>query len=902
MSNRSDNFYSQSGLIKLEDGKEYRKRLYEESQRILSNLLDVLPSVYNATTASTNYGAHLNRVAVELARLSLESKNIQADASLDTVRPEYLYQKFGYQVQVNNTFFPTADFSDEDYRRFLKAVLHVLFNGATRENIQEALSLFAKHPILVTDSVSKRGVIQYNYITNFDETGVLKLFGTKDNISLDSLKLSSSDDSTVYSFSESGDYYNATLLPAELIKLRKTGSSTIPSGPFRVRYDYRDSIVDQFKLKIYFDLAEVRLPNKPDDILQKIKFILQLIKPAHVLADVRVYQKDSVQKQAELFTLAEPEEVYLALDEVVEQRFNSNQYDDFKRFTRNKEDTQVIEFNNIDTVLNKISEKYNDVGFYFNEPDPLYKKKYNLYQLKGFSAQSSSLSNSPYDLEFNKEQANKLNNFSYFDQTRNNYTINWPEVSPNTDLPNRDTVSDPDAVKVTSLSTDFGVSVSAGSFYSYTKAGIFTVEAPIEVILPPESVGKRTYIFIDLSDEIPAISYYVSDGLYFETDIPNIPLALVDVPDGATLVWDHYIRDLRVYHFINLTLAGDTSGFSDFNTSHGTVLGAGTRPIQFKFDDNQGNDFYTTENLNELNSTDFTLNESFVLGVDVTGYTADDTHFVFSGLEAEVQPSPAGSLATPFFEGDFALGFVFGGAEGEDSVHIFSEDTTFIFNDTLPASEFVVFDDSELTVELTSQGILWESVQIYNRTTPTWLVAGLDFTYDSEANTLTFGAIATTGDELVVSFYHEFGTLLNEDLLYGSNTTYATFDFNVINADAVVLVDETQAQIAVTSVVPEYFGVPITGIVFNEATVVTGEVLTYGFPTGIELILNDFTSLLNQPAEEVTLYVPMFDETEPSLISLTPIGPIEQLALEGVSIIDQGTGLPVIAFNGEPVT
>lgn len=1055
MANSSDNFYSESSLIKLQDGKEYRKLLFEETQRVLASMLEVLPSVYSATIPSTNYGTHLKRVALEIARLRVESENIQNDASIDTVRPEYLYQKFGYQVQVNNTFFPTTDFSDEDYRAFLKAVLNVLFNGATVENIREALHIFTGHPVEVRDATSNQSSISYSYIDYFRGDKLL-LLGTPENIS--NLRISDPAETVLYSLGV--DYYDATESLTHQVLIKKLSDGSLQNDiPVLVQFSFRNALVDQFKLKIFFDRASVEYPNKPDDILQKISFLLQLIKPAHVYPDVRVYESDNLRRPVEFFPLDEEEDLFLGIDTVKSQSFISNSYDDFRVHTRNVSDTQAIEFNNLDTVMNKISETYNDVGYYLNEADPLYRKKYRLFQMRGISAQSSSLLNSPYTLEFNELQTSIFNNVSVFDETQGTRMIAFPEVEPNTDLPIRDTSSDSDEVKVTALAPEFGVQISAGTLYSYQVGQIVSFPSVTEIVLPEEAKGNRVYIYISLTPT-PSIDYQISPYGILDLEDPYIPLAYVDIPEDALVVWDSYIRDLRVYKFINLTLRGDTSGFSEFNTSKGTVLGLGTRPIRYKFDDNQTEVIYQTENLNVLNSFDFELNQSFILGIDAVGYTSSDLNLLFSGLEAEIETSPVGSIATPCFEGALAFGLVFGSESETDKVQIFEEDTTFLLNDTLYRQESLTIVSVLVPLAVDFSGVLAESFTLFNETLGVPLVSGVDYVFDVEAGTITFPSALNVndGDILTATFWQEFGTLFNRDLLYASNSTYASFDFVTAAEDTVDPVAEV-IDLSTSQSTLEHFGVPLPGLLFNTASLTTGTVTGLAFPTGTQLVLNSFStnlakyseafnswssygtvtvttnatadpngdltaerlvwgstgyngkyqsipvlsgsayvfsvwikriaasnpiglaivdsngatvygstlvtpttnwvrysvtgtvtgtgtsvtariinrstspysadiyvwggqfetgttvsaytktnatgtvvSLLNQPAQQVVSPVVYFNESAPSLTDLDLLGPIEQLALEGVSIIDQNTGLPVLALNGLPVS
>jgi len=798
MANRSDNFYSESALLKLEDGKEYRKKLYDETQKVLSNMLDVLPSVYNATNTSTNYSSHLKRVATEIARLKIEADNIQKDVSLETVRPEYLYQKFGYQVQVNKTFFPISDFGDETYRRFLKAVLHVIFNGSTLENIKYAVQLFTDHPVSVTDTISKRGVIIYTYLDEFLKN-TIRLRGNLENLS--NIEVSDVSGFNVY---KSGlDYYISTVSLNQQVQIKRIQDGSIPSsGKVLLKYDYKDSIVDQFKLKLSFILSDVESPKKTEELIHQIYFLLSLIKPAHVYPEVSVYNNDDFKRTSDYFPSSTEEERFLGIDATVEQRCISNSYDDFRKFTRNESDTVVLEFNTEGHVFNKVSEDYGDIGYYIGEPDPLYRKKYKLYQLKGFSAQSSSLLNLPYTLEFNQDQRSLFNNFSYFDQTKSIKNVIYPQVVPNTDLPTRDANHLQDDLKVSALPIDFGVSVESGSFYSYQKGYLVNFAISHELLLPDEAKGNRVFIYINL-DADPVIEYSISEFGILDINSEYLPLAQIDIPEDASVLWDHYIEDLRIYYFANLTLRGDTSGFSDFNVSQGIVLGLGTRPIAYKFDDTQSNKIYNFDYLNELNSLGMTLNGEFTLGITPSSYRADDLNYLFTGLEAETQESELGSIATPIKDGGFVLGLGLGAVDEGDIIN-------------LPTESF------------------------------------------------------------------------NVDL--GTRTENAP------------QLEESSAAIGIDFVFDEAFGVSVPGMIFNDAVFITGTQTIYQWPTGVSLILNDFTSLLNPTLEEVIIEFTVFDIEQGSLLNDAYLGPFDQIALDGASIIDQTTGLPVLDINGFTVS
>lgn len=799
MANRSDNFYSESALLKLQDGKEYRKKLYSETQVVLANMLDVLPSVYSATTSSTNYGSHLKRVATEIARLKIEADNIQKDASIDTVRPEYLYQKFGYQIQVNNTFFPTTDFGDETYRKFLKAVLYVIFNGSSLENITTAVQIFTDYPVTVTDTTSRRGVIQYSYLATF-HNNILRLNGNLDNIS--KIRLSDPSDFVVYQLGP--DYYDATPNLREQVQIKRQTSGTIPLyTPVRVQYEYRDSIVDQFKLKFSFILSEVQDPKKAEDLIQKISFLLHLIKPAHVLPEIYVYETDNVKKEADLFVQSTEEDVYLGLDATTERRFITHSYDDFRRFTRNQSDTVVLEFNNEEHVFNKISEGYDDIGYYIGEADPLYRKKYKLFQLKGFSAQSSSILNLPYTLEFNQPQRSLLNNISYFDQTQSIKDVQFPIVEPNTDLPVKDfSDSSPDLL-VSALSLDFGVSVASGTLYTYQLGRIVSLPSPQEIILPEEAKGTRTYIFINLESE-PTLDYQVTLYGNLDLEIPYIALAYVDIPEDALILWDHYITDLRMYYFTNLTLRGDTSGFSDFNVSQGIVLGLGTRPIQYKFDDAQSNEIYNFEKLNELNSLGMSLNSNFELGLQATSYRADDLNFLYTGLEAETQETQLGSIATPIQDNGFIITVSSPDLNGADTFDPPTEATLFDFE--LPTSD---------TAAAAQDGSATLSINFFND--DVFGIPGFGLLFND--------AVLATGTQLVYSWPSGDLLLLNEfDSVLNPELVESFVDVTIFNEDLSGLLNQTylgtieQIILEETSIIDQSTGLPVVDINGNPVT------------------------------------------------------------------------------------
>jgi len=159
---RVDSFFSTPKSLAFQDGKEYRKKLRHRSDEILKDIEKVLSSIYSADVSSTNYGQFLRQLANELAKIDLESDNLLNDTYLKTLRSEYLYQKFGYQITNNQLFFPINYFSDVKYKDFLLAAAETLTKGATKENIKKSVEIFTGQSVIVeslVDSIGKPGSI-----------------------------------------------------------------------------------------------------------------------------------------------------------------------------------------------------------------------------------------------------------------------------------------------------------------------------------------------------------------------------------------------------------------------------------------------------------------------------------------------------------------------------------------------------------------------------------------------------------------------------------------------------------------------------------------------------------------------------------------------------------------------
>lgn len=133
-------------------GKEYNLRLLARANSIFSTLLRLLPSNYISTVQGPNYTNELKAVAVELARIELALEDINEDRSFETTRSDFLYSIAGYLLLLNGKL-PALAFDDEEFRKFLLALIRIYFQGSIPKSMADAAALFYKgEEIKVTEN------------------------------------------------------------------------------------------------------------------------------------------------------------------------------------------------------------------------------------------------------------------------------------------------------------------------------------------------------------------------------------------------------------------------------------------------------------------------------------------------------------------------------------------------------------------------------------------------------------------------------------------------------------------------------------------------------------------------------------------------------------------------------
>lgn len=223
-------------IVQVGQGQDYLIQLYRLAYTYFLAQRRTLASIYNEENQSTSYAIHLRARAREMARFRYHLDRISNDASINTVRPELLYQNFGYLLELDTPFF-FPNKSDDFYRRFLTALLGVILKGSNREAITEGISIF-------TEGIP---------------------FSVRENY-LDSL--------------------------AEYKRNKKLNSLINTNTNFSSEFILPD-ITDNNKFTVSVNVSDIPLGTDLDFIYQGIRFFLEIMKPSHTAYDFNFSVNDT---------------------------------------------------------------------------------------------------------------------------------------------------------------------------------------------------------------------------------------------------------------------------------------------------------------------------------------------------------------------------------------------------------------------------------------------------------------------------------------------------------------------------------------------------------------------------------------------------------------------------------
>jgi len=159
-------------------GKEYNLRVLKRAQTIFTALLNLLPSNYISAVQGPNYTNELKAVAVELAKIELSLEDVDLDRDFNKTRSEFLYSMIGYLVFLNNRL-PPLEFSDDEFRKFLLALIRIYFQGSVPKSIKDAVGLFISDDFEVLENflLTRAGASgldisdQFGFTINVETTG-----------------------------------------------------------------------------------------------------------------------------------------------------------------------------------------------------------------------------------------------------------------------------------------------------------------------------------------------------------------------------------------------------------------------------------------------------------------------------------------------------------------------------------------------------------------------------------------------------------------------------------------------------------------------------------------------------------------------------------------------------------
>lgn len=125
-------------------GQDRIKTRREQVDSIMSVFMQLLPSNYVAQVQGPFYTIQFQAIAEQIADFQITAQEAFSDSDYDYLRGEFLFQLLGTLVfpDANSDGYPTLE-GDLTYREFLKRMVQLLLQGATKPTIEGGLELLA---------------------------------------------------------------------------------------------------------------------------------------------------------------------------------------------------------------------------------------------------------------------------------------------------------------------------------------------------------------------------------------------------------------------------------------------------------------------------------------------------------------------------------------------------------------------------------------------------------------------------------------------------------------------------------------------------------------------------------------------------------------------------------------
>jgi hypothetical protein len=132
--------------------QDRKKKIQGQVDRILTTFRQVLPSNYVSQVTGPYYTVQFQAIAEQIAEIQIEAQEAWSDRNFDFTRPSYLFQILGAMVfpDMDSDGVPDVE-GDLSYRTFLKRMVVLLLQGATKQTVQEGVELLTDADVEVLE-------------------------------------------------------------------------------------------------------------------------------------------------------------------------------------------------------------------------------------------------------------------------------------------------------------------------------------------------------------------------------------------------------------------------------------------------------------------------------------------------------------------------------------------------------------------------------------------------------------------------------------------------------------------------------------------------------------------------------------------------------------------------------
>ncbi len=239
--------------------QDTRDKMRSQVDSIMEVFLSVLPSNYISKVTGPYYTVQFQAAAEQIAKFQITAQEVFADAVYGWTRPEFLHQILGSLVFPDGSAGLPVIEGDLSYREFLRRMVVLLLQGATKTTIQEGVELLTDAEV----EILERGILRRRY-------GAATGYGPEDQFVFEinvSNLVGALSDGTFYAATGSQDTIDIAGFP-------------IPGG-------------DSSIIPIY------GFPDDPFTFIENLRLVMRALKPAHMLYDLRFLFRDAF---GELFT------------------------------------------------------------------------------------------------------------------------------------------------------------------------------------------------------------------------------------------------------------------------------------------------------------------------------------------------------------------------------------------------------------------------------------------------------------------------------------------------------------------------------------------------------------------------------------------------------------------------